>query len=690
MTTRTTLMDDVRPDEEERRVPLPQRLGIPPRLGWAYAGLLVFMIGDGVEAGYLSPYLLDRGFSGGQVALVFTVYGVAVSIAAWLSGALSDLWGPRRVMWAGLGIWAAFQVLFLIVAIPQGSYGLILVSYALRGLGYPLFAYGLLVWIAATVAPRRMGTAVGWYWFCFSAGLPTLGSLLASVLIPVIGAYETLWIALVLVVAGGLMTLLLVRGAGGDRPLAPPGERPLTTLLGSVSILWREPKVGGGALVRMINTAPQFGFLVFMPVYFTRELGFGLEEWLRVLTVMFVSNIVFNLIFGIVGDRVGWRRTVAWFGGFGSAVTTLVLYYLPTAAGDQFLVAAVAAILYGATLAGFVPLSALMPNLAPEHKGQTMSALSLGAGASTVAGPAIVGLFLGPLGAGGVMWIFAGMYVAAGLLALTLRLPDEEQRAADSPIGSLASMAGSSLLGHPVTLQPSSADDEVELILFDVGGTLYDDDCFARALHDAVAELAGGVSEEEFWSAYDAARERNEGSLRTALADRFLGGRRDELVAAVRRHWRYPESALYADVLPALSALGRRYRLGIVANSTDAVLDALRRDGLDGAFAVIALAERVGHEKPDPRIFRWALAEAGCAASRALYVGNRLDTDVRPAQLVGMRAVWMLRGEAPPAPAPGQLDQPDAVITSLTGLPTVLSRLAGGRSALVAGQAGRR
>jgi hypothetical protein len=37
--------------------------------------------------------------------------------------------------------------------------------------------------------------------------------------------------------------------------------------------------------------------------------------------------------------------------------------------------------------------------------------------------------------------------------------------------------------------------------------------------------------------------------------------------------------------------------------------------------------------------------------------------------------VWMLRGEAPPAPTADQLDEPDAVITTLTGLPAVLARL---------------
>ncbi len=400
------------------------RLGIPPTLAWGYLGLLLFMIGDGVESGYLSPYLLDQHLSESRVALLFTVYGIAAGIAAWLSGVLSDLWGPRRVMWAGLGIWGVFQILFLIAAIPLTSYPLMMAGYGLRGLGYPLFAYGFLVWIAG-VAPRaRLGTAMGWFWFAFTGGLPTLGSLVASGLIPQIGAYATLWAALVLVVAGGLIALLLVRDEHGGRRPRAEGEGPVATLVGSVTILWRNPRVGVGSLVRVINTASQFGFFVIMPIHFTRTVGFTLTEWLHLLSAMFATNIFANLLFGVLGDRFGWRRTIAWFGGAGCTLSTLLLFYVPHAAGANFPLALLVAAFYGATLAGYVPLSALVPTLEPKHQGQALAALNLGAGASTFVGPAVVAAFVGTLGVEGVVWIFAGMYAVSTVLAHFLTLPE--------------------------------------------------------------------------------------------------------------------------------------------------------------------------------------------------------------------------------------------------------------------------
>jgi polyol permease family/HAD superfamily hydrolase (TIGR01509 family) len=635
------------------------RLGMPGPLRWGFVGLLIFMIGDGVESGYLAKYLLDQGLGPGQVGIFFTVYGVAAGVAAWASGALSDLWGPRRVMWIGLAIWVVFQVVMLAIALPSLNYPLLVATYGLRGFGYPLFAYGFLVWIAAATPQNRLGTAVGWFWFAFTGGLPTLGSFLASLTIPQIGEFTTFWLALVLVTVGGLITLLTVRERTGFSRLAPPGQQPLKTLTASLTILWQQPKIGTGAIVRAINTASQFGFLVFLPTFFTRDIGFDLSQWLQLLSVVFLSNIFANLAFGIVGDKLGWRQTIAFFGGIGCAITTLAFYYVPLAVGPNLLVCMLVGAAYGATLAGFVPLSALMPSLAPQNKGAAMSALNFGAGMSTFLGPLVVTLFLGPLGVGGVMWIFAVLYILSAVLVWQLRLPRDVERdvvaersGRGNPIGHLAGMAGGSLLGHPPAVRVPREDDDIDLVLFDLGGTIYDDDCYAQALRAAVHELNPEVHETEFWAAYDAQRERNSGSLRTSLAQAFAGGDRQWLSETAARLREYPEGSIYPDVRPTVTALAEHYKLGLVANSRENVLEAMRRDGIADLMTVVALAPQVGAEKPDPRIFRYALDQAGVPPSRAVSVGNWLDTDIRPARALGMRTVWMLRGEAPPRPRP--------------------------------------
>src|ERR1700745_2002973 len=174
-----------------------ERLNVPPQLAWGYLGLLLFMIGDGIEAGYLASFLNGIGVSQGKIALMFTLYGLAAAVAARMSGALADTVGARVVMWLGVSIWAFFGGIFLVFGVSLSDRDLLVLSYFLRGLGYPLFAYGFLVCIAAVTPPNRLSSAVGWFWFAFTAGLPMLGSLLASYTIPHLGQYASLMCSLV-------------------------------------------------------------------------------------------------------------------------------------------------------------------------------------------------------------------------------------------------------------------------------------------------------------------------------------------------------------------------------------------------------------------------------------------------------------------------------------------------------------
>ncbi len=407
------------------KLPLPDRLGIPGPLVLGYLGVLLFMVGDGVESGFIAPYMADHG-AGTEVhaSYVITAYGVTVMLASWLSGALSDLWGPRRVMQLGLAVWVVFDVLFLVFALGPQNYPLMLVFYGLRGFGYPLFAFGFLVWITATAPTARMGTAVGWFYVAFTGGLPTLGSLVAGVTNPWFGQFGTLWVALGIIVLGGACCLLGVRERTGFARLAPPEVRPVQSLLSSLSIAWTHPKVAVGCVVRIINTAPEFGFLVFLPTFFGSDLGFGQGRWLTLLAVIYGTNVLCNLLFGAIGDRIGWRRTIASFGGLGCALTTLTLYFVPKAVGGNYTVAIIMGMLYGITLAGFVPISALVPALAPENKGGAMALLNLGAGGAAFVGPAVVSVFLGPLGPAGVVIVFAALYVVSAALTLYLKVPE--------------------------------------------------------------------------------------------------------------------------------------------------------------------------------------------------------------------------------------------------------------------------
>ena len=101
------------------RSSLLEYLSIPRELALGYVGLLLFMMGDGVESGYLAHFLHGEGISQEKIALLFTVYGALAAMGARYSGTLSDVWGPRLVMWIGLLAWTVFQD-FLGLLAPNG------------------------------------------------------------------------------------------------------------------------------------------------------------------------------------------------------------------------------------------------------------------------------------------------------------------------------------------------------------------------------------------------------------------------------------------------------------------------------------------------------------------------------------------------------------------------------------------
>src|SRR3954471_15423356 len=96
---------------------------------------------------------------------------------------------------------------FLISGIDAHNYKVILITYMLRGFGYPLFAFGFLIWVTHVTPQRYLGTAVGWFWCARTGGLPTLGSLFASYAVPHYGAYKALWMSVILVAGGGLIAM---------------------------------------------------------------------------------------------------------------------------------------------------------------------------------------------------------------------------------------------------------------------------------------------------------------------------------------------------------------------------------------------------------------------------------------------------------------------------------------------------
>jgi polyol permease family len=394
------------------------RLGMPVELFWGYIAIAIFMVGDGMEQAFLSKYIIDLGFSPVDAARLITAYGIGVAISAWLAGVLSDIWGPRRTMATGLVVWIGFQILFLTVGVRSRNYPAMVVLYGLRGLGYPLFVYSFLARIAYVAPRHRLSAAMGWFWFSYSVGYLAIGNYLPSFAIPALGYVGTLWMEVAWISVGGLIGIFLVRTRADAAPEALTTGSKLRKAVRGVTIAWRVPRVGVAGIVKVINQSGLYGFPVMLPIFLTtKQIGFTVPQWLQIWGTMGVVNLVFNAIWGALGDKIGWARQVRWFGCVGTAIASLLLYYVPEWAGANFWAMVLTASFFGITMAAFVPLSAIIPSLAPrDEKGIGISIHNLASGLANLIGPAIVGVTLSLAGYQAVVWVFAVIYlVGAGL-----------------------------------------------------------------------------------------------------------------------------------------------------------------------------------------------------------------------------------------------------------------------------------
>lgn len=222
--------------------------------------------------------------------------------------------------------------------------------------------------------------------------------------------------------------------------------------------------------------------------------------------------------------------------------------------------------------------------------------------------------------------------------------------------------------------------DAVDLVIFDVDGTLYDQ--APLRLRMATALLL------------DAARSR---SLRKLAVLRAYRHRREELadeggafvdrqfddtaarlgcapadVRAIAGEWieRRPLPHLRACRVPGVEALfdglrSRGKRIAILSDYPAAAkIDAL---GLRADLVVSAADDGVARLKPDPAGLLHILATAGVAAGRALFIGDRFERDWAAATSAKMPA--LIRAKRPDARCTTFRSYLDPLFAPVTGRP---------------------
>jgi len=207
-------------------------------------------------------------------------------------------------------------------------------------------------------------------------------------------------------------------------------------------------------------------------------------------------------------------------------------------------------------------------------------------------------------------------------------------------------------------VRPPSAP---EVVFFDIGGTLLNfniepSQLFSRILKDHGLAVEPGAlyrtmraveadmpaplgtaaqSEAAYWRAFD---------LR--ILERLGVNPTREVLDEVSRRFQ-SELTLepFAESLKVLEAVrARGLPLGVISNASHGILGDIKRTGLAPFFKHVVYSQAVGAAKPDPAIFREALARFGVAPPKAWHVGDNPVADVEGARGVGIHPVLVDRG----------------------------------------------
>lgn len=197
---------------------------------------------------------------------------------------------------------------------------------------------------------------------------------------------------------------------------------------------------------------------------------------------------------------------------------------------------------------------------------------------------------------------------------------------------------------------------KIKWILFDFGGCLDSDGLHSRRLffnQFANSNLIDPIGDETYFQeAYTYCDRKiidenlviNSPLLRmneimcSLIADK-IHLKNDNKILKVAKKITETQSYYLIRNRPILERLSKEFDLGIVSNFSGNLKIILDEYSLTKNFNFVLDSYHVGHEKPDPEIFKIALMNCQTSPEEVCFVGDNPDRDITPAKLLGMKTV---------------------------------------------------
>ena len=175
--------------------------------------------------------------------------------------------------------------------------------------------------------------------------------------------------------------------------------------------------------------------------------------------------------------------------------------------------------------------------------------------------------------------------------------------------------------------------ENIKWLFFDVGSTLVDEHLAYEHRMREMADLANTTYSSVYETAMTFYKQNKKGDLETA-----------KLLGVELPKWHKEDEILYSDAAKCLEILSSRYKIGIIANQSLGTKARLEQHGILQYIDLVIASAEEGVAKPDKRIFELALNRSNCKPGDAVMIGDRIDNDIVPAKLMGMRTIWIKQG----------------------------------------------
>jgi len=180
---------------------------------------LVNNLNDGMSWGIYPLFFASYGLGVAAIGTIKAVYPVAWSILQLVTGHLSDHWGRKRLIAAGMVVQAG--AIWLTVAIP--TYWAWIVGALLQGLGTAMVYPTLLAAISDVAHPDRRATIMGAYRFWRDLGY-AVGALLSGIIADLLGMGTAIKVVAMLTFLSGLQVAIRMRETLNQRVIGAGSE----------------------------------------------------------------------------------------------------------------------------------------------------------------------------------------------------------------------------------------------------------------------------------------------------------------------------------------------------------------------------------------------------------------------------------------------------------------------------------